>query len=48
MGWLELCAWVRGMNLMNRAGDPDPERWTAASRDNFTELDQLRQKMRGR
>lgn len=50
MGWRELRAWlgVMGRQTSQSTSRPDPNRWTAASRDNFAELDEKRRKLRGR
>lgn len=48
MGWIELTARVRAMNRIMRGGEPDPDRWSPASRDNFAELHAKREKLRGR
>lgn len=51
MGWRELCAWHEAMSRQRQRGtsaEPDPERWTEASRRNYAMLDAMRQKARGR
>lgn len=52
MGWGELRAWLavrtRQLEEAAKAHEPDPDRWTPASRDNFADLDAKRRQMRGR
>jgi len=52
MGWRELRHWlgVRKRQLEAEAGltQPDPNRWTDASKRNFDDLDAQRRKLRGR
>jgi hypothetical protein len=47
MGWLELQGWIRAINRHREGGEPDPEKWTPASRDNFQDLDAQRRALRG-
>lgn len=48
MGWLELMGYLGVMRKHREGGEPDPDRWTQASDDNFASLRAERDRLRGR